>query len=92
MDIDYKELEKRLEKACANVHREFSKKFNNEIYLSAGGSKLEAFINDLKQELETTASAFLKENSLEKNTEARKKVFNMVKLQAKKCVEGFSRI
>jgi uncharacterized protein YbcI len=89
---NYKELEKQLEKACSNVLKDFNKKFNNEIFLSAGGSKLEAFITDLKQELETTASAFLSENHLEKNPEARKKVFNMVKLQAKKCVEGFSRI
>jgi hypothetical protein len=92
MDLKYKELEKQLEKACANVHRDFNKKFNSEIYLSAGGSKLEAFINDLQQELEVTASTFLKENSLEKDAEARKRVFTMVKLQAKKCVESYSRI
>lgn len=92
MDLKYKEFEKRLEKACANVHREFNKKFNSEIYVSAGGSKLEAFITDLKDELEITAAAFLKENNLEKDTGARKRVFNMVKLQAKRCVEGFSRI
>lgn len=92
MDIHYKDLEKQLERACANAHRDFNKKFNSEIYISAGGSKLEAFINGLREELEITASTFLKEHNLEKDAEARKRVFNMVKFQAKKCVEGFSRI
>ncbi|KOS07945.1 hypothetical protein AM493_19205 [Flavobacterium akiainvivens] len=92
MELKFKEFEKRLEKACGNVHRDFSKKYNSDIYLSAGGSKLEAFISDLQQELEITATTFLKENNLEKDAEARKRVFTMIKFQAKRCVESFSRI
>jgi hypothetical protein len=91
MDI-YKDLEKRLEKACAKAHRDFNKKFNSEVYVSAGGSKLEAFITALKLELEAAATAFITQNTLEKNTEARRKIFSMVKLHAKKCVETFSKI
>jgi len=92
MDFDYKELEHQLEQACIGVHRDFNKKFKTDIYLSAGGSKLEAFINDLQKEFENTAVHFLTTNSLEKDTEAKKKVFSITKLYAKKCIEDFSKI
>ncbi|MES2484877.1 MAG: hypothetical protein V4581_02865 [Bacteroidota bacterium] len=92
MDFNYKELERDLERACVDVHRDFNKKFDTEMYMSAGGSKLEAFINDLQKGFENTAFTFLKNNNLERDTEAKKRVFTITKLYAKKCIEDFSKI
>ncbi|MCW4470862.1 hypothetical protein OGH69_17980 [Flavobacterium sp. MFBS3-15] len=92
MGFDYKELEEQLAIVCDEVHKDFLKRFNSEIYISAGGAKLEVFINDLQREFETTANAFLKKHNLEKDTEARKRVLTITKLYAKKCVEDFSKI
>jgi hypothetical protein len=92
MDFNYTQLEQQLERACADLHKDFDKKFKGEIYHSAGGSKLEAFINDLQKEFENTAVTFLKNNSLEKDAEAKKRVFAITKLYARKCVEDFSKI
>lgn len=92
MSFDYNDLERQLEKACVDVNKVFHKKYNNNMYLSAGGAKLEAFINDLQQEFESTATNFIKNNSLEKDTEAKKRIFAITKLYAKKCIEDFSRV
>lgn len=91
MNFDYNELERQLEKVCADINTKFQKNFNNNMYLSAGGAKLEAFINDLQGAFETVASKFIKDNSLEKDTEAKKRIFNITKLYAKKCIEDFSK-
>jgi hypothetical protein len=92
MNFDYKELEENLAKACDDVHKDFLKKFNSDVYISAGGSKLEAFINDLQAEFENTAIAFIKKYNLEKDTEAKKKALTITKLYAKKCIEDFSKV
>jgi len=92
MDFNYKELEKKLETACVQLHKDFYKKFNSDIYLSAGGSKLESFITNLQKEFENTAVNFLKGHNLEKDAEAKKRVFSITKLYAKKCIEDFSKV
>ncbi len=92
MVFDYKELEEQLTIACNDVHEDFLKRFNSDIYISAGGAKLEIFINDLQKEFESAAAAFLKKYSLEKDAEAKKRVLTITKLYAKKCVEDFSKI
>lgn len=92
MSFKYKELEKQLENSCNQLHKDFYQKFNNERYLSAGGSKLETFINELQKEFENTAVTFLAKNNLEKDTEAKKRVFTITKLYAKKCIEDFSKV
>jgi hypothetical protein len=92
MDFNYKELEHQLERACVDLHRDFHKKYNTDLYLSAGGSKLETFINDLQKEFENTAVNFLSKYNLEKDTEAKRRVFNITKLYAKKCIEDFSKV
>jgi len=92
MSFDYNELERQLENACVDVNRLFKKKYNNNFYLSAGGAKLEAFINDLQQEFEAVAVNFIKTHSLEKDAEAKKHIFTITKLHAKKCIEDFSRV
>ena len=92
MEFNYKQLEGQLEKVCSDVQKDFHKKFSSEIYISAGGSKLEAFINDLQKEFEDTAVAFLSKHRLEKDTEAKRRVFNITKLYAKRCIEDFSKI
>ena len=92
MGFKYKELEKQLENSCQQLHKDFYQKFNSERYLSAGGSKLETFINNLQQEFESTAVTFLSNNNLEKDTEAKKRVFAITKLYAKKCIEDFSKV
>ena len=92
MDFDYKELEEDLVKACDAVHKDFQKNFNNDVYISAGGSKLEAFINNLQAEFENTAGTFIRRHNLEKDAEAKKKVLTITKLFAKKCIEDFSKL
>ena len=92
MSFDYKELEEELAQACDAVHKDFQKKFNNDVYISAGGSKLEAFINDLQAEFENTAATFIRKHGLEKDAEAKKKALTITKLFAKKCIEDFSKI
>jgi hypothetical protein len=92
MIFDYKELEQQLVVACDEVHKDFLKRFNSDIYVSAGGAKLEAFINDLQKEFETVAIAFLTKNDLDNDSEAKKKALAITKLFAKKCIEDFSKI
>jgi len=92
MIFDYKELEQQLVLACDEVHKDFLKRFNSDIYVSAGGAKLEAFINDLQKEFETVAIAFLTKNDLDNDSEAKKKALAITKLFAKKCIEDFSKI
>jgi lipopolysaccharide biosynthesis protein len=92
MTFDYKELEEQLAIACNEVHQDFLKRFNSDVYISAGGARLEIFINDLQKEFESTAAAFLKKYDLEKDTEAKKKVLTITKLYAKKCIDDFSKI
>lgn len=92
MNFDYHDLERLLEKACIDIKNQFNKKYNSNMYLSAGGAKLEAFINDLQREFETVAAKFINDNKLEKDTEAKKRIFSITKLYAKRCVEDFSKI
>jgi len=92
MSFNYKELEDQLQESCNQLHKDFYKKFNNDIYLSAGGSKLETFINDLQKEFENVAVTFVANHKLEKDTEAKKRIFTITKFYAKKCIEDFSRI
>jgi len=92
MNFNYKELENQLQESCSLLHKDFFKKFNNDIYLSAGGAKLESFINDLQKEFENVAVTFVATHKLEKNTEAKKRIFAITKFYAKKCMEDFSRM
>ncbi|AWH85812.1 hypothetical protein HYN59_12140 [Flavobacterium album] len=92
MSFDYKELEEQLAIACNDVHQDFLRRFNSDIYISAGGARLEIFINDLQKEFEGAAMSFLKKYNLEKDTEAKKRILTITKLYAKKCIEDFSKI
>ncbi|MEL1242624.1 hypothetical protein AAEO56_00005 [Flavobacterium sp. DGU11] len=92
MSFDYKELEEQLTISCNEVHQDFLNRFNSDIYISAGGARLESFINDLQKEFEGTAMAFLKKYNLEKDSEAKKRILTITKLYAKKCIEDFSKI
>ena len=74
------------------VQQEFLKRFKDGVYISAGGSNLETFINDLQKEYEALAVRFINENGLESNTAARKRVLTVAKQYAKKCTEEFSKI
>ena len=92
MSFKYKELEKQLENSCNQLHKDFFQKFSTERYLSVGGSKLEIFINELQKEFENTGITFLANNKLEKDAQAKKRVFTITKLYAKKCREDFSKV
>ena len=92
MDTNYHELEENLHNACEDVHQEFSRKFKSNMYISAGGSKLEIFINDLQKEFENVTATFLKKHNLEKDTEAKKRALAITKSFAKKCIEEFSKL
>jgi len=92
MSFQYKEFEQQLEESCNQIHIDFYRKFNADTYLSAGGAKLESFINDLQKEFETTAVNFLAKYNLEKDSDAKKRVFTITKLYAKKCIEDFSKV
>jgi len=93
MTFDYQELEKELVEACDAVHKEFMLRFGgDDSYVSVGGAKLEAFINDLQAEFENAALTFLQENNLEKDAEARRRALAITKLYAKRCLEDFSKV
>jgi len=92
MSFKYRELEKQLENSCNQLHKDFFQKFSTERYLSVGGSKLEIFINELQREFENTGITFLANNKLEKDAQAKKRVFTITKLYAKKCIEDFSKV
>lgn len=92
MMMGYDKFEQDLEKACGGVQQKFMKRFKDGVYLSAGGSNLETFINDLQKEYQTLAVNFIKVNGLEKDAAARKRVLAVAKQYAKKCTEEFSKI
>jgi hypothetical protein len=92
MTFDYEKLERELEIACDEVHKDFVKRFNDGVYISVGGAKLEAFFNEMQKEFETAALEFLTRRSLQKNAQARKRALAITKLYAKKCVDDFSKV
>lgn len=92
MVFDYEELEKELETACEEVHKDFVSKFNNDVYISVGGAKLEAFINELQKQFENTALDFINKHGLQKNLRAKKRALAITKLYAKKCIDDFSKV
>lgn len=92
MSFDYEQLEKELETACDEIHKDFIKRYSMGVYVSVGGSKLEAFISEMQREFESTAINFLTRHSLQKNAQARKRALAITKLYAKKCVDDFSKI
>lgn len=92
MSFNYEKLEDELGVSCEEVHRNFQKKFSNEAYISAGGSKLEAFIDELQKEFEQTAASFIAKHNLSRNSEAKKRVLNITKLYAKRCIDDFSKM
>jgi hypothetical protein len=90
--FDYEKLEKELEEACEEVNQKFVQRFSNEAYLSVGGAKLDAFIDELQKEFEQTAEAFIYKRDLQNNPEAKKRVLTITKLYAKNCIDQFSKI
>lgn len=92
MTFDYEKLEEDLKFACEEINQEFLKRFNNNVYLSVGGAKLETFISDLQKEFEDAAENFIIKNNLENDAEAKKRVLTITKLYAKNCVEQFSKV
>jgi hemerythrin len=92
MNFDYQKLEEQLNIACTTVHNDFIKKFESNIYISAGGAKLEVFIDDMQKEFKNVAVRFLKDHELEKDAEAKKRVFSIIKLYAKRCIDDFSKV
>ena len=72
--------------------KDFLERFKQGVYLSAGGASLEAFINELQKEFEKVAEHFIKVRALEKNAAAKRKVLNITKQHAKKCIEEYSRV
>lgn len=92
MTFDYEQLEKDLTIACDAVHKDFLHKFKDSVYISAGGSKLEAFMNELRREFEEIAIEFLRKAGRENDTHAKKRALSITKLYAKKCIEDFSKI
>jgi actin-related protein len=92
MSFNYEKLEEELGSSCEEVHKNFQKKFSNDVYISAGGSKLEAFIDELQREFETTAANFILKHNITRNSEAKKRVLNITKLYAKRCIDDFSKM
>ncbi|WP_417351340.1 hypothetical protein [Flavobacterium alkalisoli] len=93
MSFDYGKFEKDLETGCNEAYKEFLKEFNSDsTYISAGGGKLEAFIEGLQKEFDKTKTFYLKKHKLENDPEARRRALAVAKQSAKKCIEEFSRI
>ncbi|MFP9115546.1 hypothetical protein ACLI1A_16525 [Flavobacterium sp. RHBU_3] len=92
MSFNIEMLKGELEKACAETKRSFYKKFSRSLYVSNRGAKLESFISELQNQFQCTSQKFIKDNSLEKNTSAKRIVAALAREYAKKAVEDFSRI
>ncbi|MGV3459890.1 MAG: hypothetical protein ACO1N9_05475 [Flavobacterium sp.] len=92
MTFDYEQLERDLTIACDAVHKDFLLKFKDSVYVSAGGSKLDAFMNELGREFEEIAVEFLRRTGRENDVHAKKRALSITKLYAKKCIEDFSRV
>lgn len=93
MGLDYAEFEKELESACNYTYKKFLIEFNNDsTYLSAGGGRLEAFIEGIQEEFDKATIAFLKRHNAENDAEAKRQALAIAKAGAKKCIEGFSKI
>ncbi|WP_297334190.1 hypothetical protein [Flavobacterium sp.] len=90
--FDYEKLEKELGEACEEVNHRFLQRFNNDGYISVGGAKLDAFINELQKEFEETAETFIYKRGLQDNPEAKKRVLTITKLYAKNCIEQFGKV
>lgn len=88
----YREFEMALEEACEGVKKDFLERFKQGVYISAGGSNLEAFINELQKAFENVSDNFIKTHGLEKNASAKRRILNIAKHHAKKCIEEYSRI
>ncbi len=93
MGFDYGEFEKELDRACTEAYKKFLAEFSSDsTYISAGGGKLEAFIEGLQKEFDKTTNFFLHKYRLEGDAEAKKISISVAKQCAKKCIEEFSKI
>lgn len=88
----YKDFEIELEDACKLAKKEFLEQYKEDMYLSAGGSKLESFINELQSKYEIITANYIKAKGLENDSSARKRLLSLTKQHARKCIEGFSKI
>lgn len=93
MQLDYAEFEKELDSACNFTFKKFLSEFNNDsTYVSAGGAKLEVFIDSLQKEFDKATIAFLAKYKAEYDPEAKRKLLTIAKARAKKCIEEFSKV
>ena len=93
MGLDYAEFEKELERACNFTYKKFQEDFSNDsTYISAGGGRLEAFIEGIQEEFDKATVAFLKRHNAENDPEAKRHALSIAKESAKKCIEDISKI
>ena len=93
MGFNYGEFEEELDRACTYAGNKYLADFSTDsTYISAGGGKLEAFIDGLQKELDKTTTFYLQKYNAEGDAEARRRALTVAKQCAKKCIEEFSQI
>jgi hypothetical protein len=91
MIVDYSILESDFDCACNDVVKLLSKQYRAQ-YSSGGPGRLEAFLDLIKNSFEQAEAAFIDKAKIADNPEALKRIRQVAKRHAKRCLDDYGKI
>lgn len=88
--VDYSVIERDFECACNDVINTLGQEYKKD-YHGGGPGRLEAFFDFIKNAFETAEAAFINTNKLIEDPEALRRIRQIAKKHAKKCVESYGK-
>ena len=89
--VDYSLIEGDFECACGDVIKELGKQYKSD-YHGGGPGRLEAFLDLIKNAFEKAESTFINANKLIEDPEALRRIRQIAKQHAKKCLEEYGKM
>lgn len=89
--MDYSVLENDFECACSDVITDLTKQYKSE-YSGGGPGRLEAFLDLIKASFEKAEALFIENSKIVNDPEALKRIRQIAKSHAKKCVEVYGKL
>ncbi|MFP9099111.1 hypothetical protein ACLI09_08660 [Flavobacterium sp. RHBU_24] len=88
--VDYSVIESDFECSCGDVIKDLAQIYKSD-YHSGGPGRLEAFLDLIKHAFEKAEAAFINTNNLVQDPEALRRIRQIAKTHAKKCVEEYAK-
>jgi hypothetical protein len=89
--VDYSVIESDFECACGDVITDLGQQYKNDFH-SGGPGRLEAFLDLIKNAFEKAEAAFINTNELIEDPEALRRIRQIAKKHAKKCLEDYGKM